>query len=152
MTGERKLLLNLSRSIMITMLLSNTGCGSNQGNYAPVVKVDPARNAAKDIEFAIVEAGRSNKNILLDVGGEWCIWCHRLDAFIGGNKELNDYLQNNFIVVKINYNPENKNEKVLSQFPQVAGYPHIFVLDKQGTFLHSQNTNDLEFEKSYSLK
>ena len=43
-------------------------------------KFDPNRDAQKDIDNAIVKAKKFNKRILLDVGGEWCIWCRRLDS------------------------------------------------------------------------
>ena len=38
-------------------------------------------------------------------------------------------------------------------FPKIPGYPHLFVLDKTGTLLHSQNTSMLEDGKrSYDLE
>lgn len=113
-------------------------------------KFDPLRNAAKDIENSILQAAKENKRVLLDVGGEWCIWCHRLDEFILADKEIDSTLHANFIVVKINYSKENKNETVLSKYPKVAGYPHFFVLEKNGKVLISKNTGELEAEKSYS--
>jgi len=113
-------------------------------------KFDPARDAATDIENAIVQATKANKRIMLDVGGEWCIWCHRLDEFILADKEIDSTLHANFIIVKVNYSKENKNEAVLAKYPKVAGYPHFFVLEKNGKFLFSKNTGELEKEKSYS--
>ncbi|MDP3149610.1 MAG: thioredoxin family protein [Ignavibacteria bacterium] len=113
-------------------------------------KFDPTRNAAKDIENAVVQAVKENKRILLDIGGEWCIWCHRLDEFILADQEIDSTLRANFVVVKVNYSKENKNETVLAKFPKVDGYPHFFVLEKDGKLLHSQNTGELEAEKSYS--
>ncbi|HES60001.1 MAG: thioredoxin family protein [Calditrichaceae bacterium] len=112
--------------------------------YVPVTQFDPARDAAKDIADAIVEAKRTAKRILLDVGGDWCSWCHKLDSFFEQNKDIKQFLHENFIVVKINYSKENKNEAVLAQYPKAAGYPHLFVLNSDGTLLHSQNTGDLE--------
>jgi len=46
--------------------------------------------------------------------------------------------------VKVNYSPENKNEAVLSTFPKISGYPHLFVLDEGGRLLHSQDSGELE--------
>ena len=51
--------------------------------------------------------------------------------------------------LKINFSKENKNETFLSQYPAIEGYPHFFVLDKDGNLLHSQNTGDLEKDKDY---
>ena len=113
------------------------------------VKFDPKANPANDLKTAVVQAKKMNKRIILDIGGEWCIWCHRLDNFIDQNEEINKFLHENFIAVKVNYSEENKNEGFLSKYPEVKGYPHIFVLDKKGKFLHSQDTGELEKEKSY---
>lgn len=112
-------------------------------------KFDPMKNPFEDLKTAIVKAKEENKRIILDVGGEWCIWCHRLDAFIENDDEIKGFLNDNFITVKVNFSPENKNEKFLSQYPAIKGYPHIFVLDSDGKFLHSQDTGLLEKEKSY---
>ena len=113
---------------------------------------DPARNAAKDVQDAIRLARQTHKRILLDVGGEWCIWCHRLDSLFLQNKDLAAYLNNHYVVVKVNVSRENKNEDFLSQYPKVAGYPHLFVLDQDGKLLHSQDTGELEFPKENPVK
>lgn len=110
---------------------------------------DPSRNPFEDLKITVEQAQKSNKRIILDVGGEWCIWCHRIDAFMHNTEEVKSLLEENFIVLKINYSKENKNEKFLSQYPAIDGYPHFFVLEKDGTLLHSQNTGDLEKEKDY---
>ncbi len=112
-------------------------------------KFDPAADPFKDLTSVIEKAGKENKRIILDVGGEWCIWCHRLDIFILQDEEIKNYLEENFITLKINYSKENKNEKFLGQYPKVEGYPHMYVLEKDGKLLHSQNTGLLEKEKSY---
>jgi hypothetical protein len=57
----------------------------------------------------------------------------------------------NFIMVKVNYSEENKNEPLLSRYPQINGYPHLFVLERDGKFLHSQDTGQLEEGKGYNL-
>ncbi|MDP2036807.1 MAG: thioredoxin family protein [Ignavibacteria bacterium] len=115
-------------------------------------KFDPARDPFADVKTAVDEAEKDHKRILLDIGGEWCIWCHRLDKFIEENAEVKTYLNDNFIVIKVNFSLENKNEKFLAQFPKVPGYPHFFVLDTDGKFLHSQGTGELEKDKSYSAE
>jgi len=110
---------------------------------------DPARDPVADLETAKVEAKRGGKRILLDVGGEWCSWCHVLDDFIGGDAEIRSFRDANFVWVKINFSPENENQAFLSQYPEIKGYPHLFVLDNDGKLLHSQFTGELEKGKSY---
>lgn len=117
--------------------------------YEAQEKFDPSRNPFNDLKTAVEFAQKFNKRILLDVGGEWCIWCHRIDAFMHNTKEVKTLLDDNYVVVKVNFSKENKNEKFLSTYPQIDGYPHFFVLDKNGKLLHSQSTGDLEKDKDY---
>jgi thioredoxin-related protein len=120
--------------------------------YLPVTEYDPKRDAARDINEAIKEAQRTNKNVLLEIGGEWCSWCHRLDKFFLDNADLAQLRDKNFVTVKINFSEENKNESVLSRYPPIGGYPHIFFLDSTGKLLLSQDTGVLESGKSYNLE
>jgi len=124
--------------------------GNKTSSYIPVDKFDPNRNAAEDIKNAIIEATKSNRRIILDVGGNWCIWCKRLDTLFMRNKDLAEFMHKNYVVVKINFSQENENEKVLSQYPKIKGYPHLFVLEKDGKLLHSQDTGELESGKGHS--
>jgi thiol:disulfide interchange protein len=119
--------------------------------YVPVLKYDPARDAALDIAEAAAEASRTNKRVLVEVGGEWCIWCHIMDDFFEKNRELLDLREKSFVMVKVNFSEENKNEQVLSRYPEIQGYPHLFVLDRDGKLLHSQDTAELEEGKGYNL-
>jgi thioredoxin-related protein len=125
---------------------------SAQTEYKPVNKFDPGRDPASDLQNAIVEAQKTNKNIILDVGGEWCVWCHRIDTFIESHEDINNFLHENYVIMKVNYSPENKNEKFLSNYPRIQGYPHFFVLNKDGMLLHSQDTGKLEKGKDYDTE
>lgn len=111
---------------------------------------NPAADPFEDLKITVEDAGKFNKRIILDVGGDWCLWCHRIDAFMNNNEEIKSLLEKNFIILKVNFSKENKNEKFLSQFPAIEGYPHFFVLEKDGKLLHSQNTGELEQDKDYS--
>ena len=138
-------------SFMVLIAMTNSfaqGAYPAQGTPHPTeVKkqvFDPKRDAQKDIDVAIKKAKKENKRILLDVGGDWCIWCRRLDALMHSDKEITGTLKKRFIIVKVNFSQENENKVVLAQFPKITGYPHIFVLEKDGTLLHSQDTGLLE--------
>lgn len=120
--------------------------------YVPVTAFDPARDAAADIDAAVAEARRAGKRVLIDVGGDWCIWCKRLDRFFEEQKDVAAELHRNYVTVKVNYSKENRNEAVLSRYPRVAGYPHLFVLDTAGVLLHSQATGALERGKGHDRR
>jgi len=115
------------------------------------MKYDPHADPNVPLKAALFQAGRERKNVLMDVGGEWCSWCHRMDKFLTENAALLALLQKNYIVVKVNFSEEHKNEKFLSQYPKVAGYPHLFVLSSAGKLIVSKNTGELEEGKGYNL-
>jgi thiol:disulfide interchange protein len=115
-------------------------------------KFDPLRNAAEDLQAAVAKAQKENKRIILDVGGEWCVWCVWMDKFFINNAELTKLRDDNFVWLKINMSEENENKEFLSKYPTIEGYPHLFVLEKDGSFLHSQGTAELEEGKSYNLQ
>ena len=144
-------------SLLIIILLFFTVPGSiiaqqkdSLGIYSAVLKFDPSRNPEQDLKDAVVEAQKTNRRIILDVGGDWCIWCHRIDNFIDSVKDVSSLLHSNFVIMKVNFSPENKNEEFLSHYPKISGYPHFFVLDKKGKLIHSQDTGKLEKGKGYS--
>ncbi|HXT61396.1 MAG TPA: thioredoxin family protein [Pyrinomonadaceae bacterium] len=134
------------------VLVSFTSSASAQSRYTPVTKYDPKRDAAQDIRDAAVEAKRTNRRVLLEVGGDWCSWCHHMDDFFQAHPDLTALRDKSFITVKINFSEENPNKEILAQYPAVAGYPHLFVLDSKGTLVHSQDTSALEEGKSYNLE
>lgn len=120
--------------------------------FVPVTTYDPKRDAAKDITDAIGEAQRTKKHVLVEVGGDWCKWCHILDDFFTANAELLALREKNFVTVKVNFSEENHNEEVLSQYPAIEGFPHLFFLDAKGKLLVSQDTGALENGRTYSLE
>ena len=125
---------------------------TGQSKYLPVAKYDPKRNAAQDIDDAVKEAQRAHKRILLEVGGDWCSWCHTLDGFFDAHPDLVQLRDRNFVTVKINFSEENENKDVLARYGRIESYPHLLVLDADGKLLLSKETGALESGKSYNLE
>jgi thioredoxin-related protein len=113
-------------------------------NSALVDFYDPTRDPAEDLRQAIPIAQREHKNIMLELGGDWCIWCKYMDNFYATHPDILQARAGNYVLVKVNVSQENDNAAFLSQYPEAAGYPHIYILDSSGNFLHSQDTADLE--------
>ena len=146
---------SLARAAAIAAIVLSASASQTifaQSKYAPVAKYDPKRDAARDITDALAEAKRTNRRILLEVGGEWCIWCHHMDDFFAAHTDLTTLRDKDFITVKINFSEENRNKELLARYPEIPGYPHLFVLGSDGILIHSQNTSALEEGKSYNLE
>ncbi len=112
----------------------------------------PAADAKADIAAAVRQAAASHKNVLLQIGGNWCIWCLYFNDLVKKDADLDRYLRDNYVVVHVNFSPENKNEQVLADlgYPQRFGFPVFVVLDDKGTRLHTQNSSYLEEGKGHS--
>ena len=111
---------------------------------------DVARDPGKDLQTAIAEATRTKKRILLEVGGDWCVYCNIMDTTFESHPQLRKVRDAYYVTVMINYSKENPNEAFLSKYPRIADYPHFFVLDSEGTFLYSQPTHKFEQGKKYN--
>ena len=119
--------------------------------YTPVLKFDPKRDASADIQAAIVEARRTGKRVILDIGGDWCQYCHQMDQFFQQNREVLEFRDRNFVTVAINYEADNKQHS-LAGYGRLLGIPHFFVLEKDGTLLYSQHVRELRSGGKYDPK
>ena len=106
---------------------------------------NPASDPAKDLQAAMQRAQAEHKNILMDVGGNWCGWCLVLEETLHGDAELSALLEKNYVVLHVNFSKENENTKFLKRYPEPAGYPSWYVLSAQGKLLKAENdTSELE--------
>ena len=110
----------------------------------------PGADPESDLKAASQLAMAENKKILMVVGGDWCSWCHVMTRFFTDNKPVRDLLLSKFHLLKINMSEANENQEFLSNYPEIKGYPHIFVLSATGELLSSVNPAALENGRSYS--
>lgn len=112
-------------------------------------------NAEQTIKDLVAQAKKENKNIMIQAGGNWCIWCLRFNQYVQSTPELKEIVDQNYLYYHLNYSPENKNEKVFAQYDNPGakfGYPVFIVLDQDGKMIHTQDSAVLEEGKGYSLE
>ena len=110
------------------------------------IKFDPQRDAARDVMTAQNLAKSTGRRVLVDVGGEWCGWCRKLDRFIASQAQIKTLIDSHYVWVKVNYSADNRNTAVLSRWPGVRAYPYLVVLDGDGRLLQAQGVQGLETE------
>ncbi|RWY49250.1 thioredoxin family protein [Mucilaginibacter gilvus] len=112
----------------------------------------PEADAKAEIAASVKKAAAAHKNVLLQIGGNWCSWCLRFNGMVTSTDSLNTYMNSNYEIVHVNYSKENMNEKLLAElgFPQRFGFPVFIILDGKGNRLHTQNSAYLEEGKGYS--
>lgn len=111
---------------------------------------DPARDAFSDGRAAIQLAASTNRKVLIEVGGDWCAWCHVLDKFLQTHSDVQQQLHNTFVMLKVNVSDTNDNAEFLKAFPRPLGYPHMYITDSQGRILWSQDTAEFLEQGKYS--
>ncbi|TWR30396.1 thioredoxin family protein [Mucilaginibacter pallidiroseus] len=113
---------------------------------------NPEANAKADIAAAVKTASAQHKNVLLQIGGNWCSWCYLFNDLVTQNAELNKHMNDNYVVLHVNYSKENTNDAVLAGlgYPQRFGFPVFVILDGKGNRLHTQNSSYLEEGKGHS--
>ena len=111
---------------------------------------DAQRDPNADGREALRLAEDTQRKVLVEVGGDWCSWCHVLDRFIKAHPDVETRLHETFVVLKVNISDANDNTEFMSAFPPAKGYPHMYITDSSGTILHSQDTADFRQDKKYS--
>jgi thioredoxin-related protein len=143
------------RHILTTVLLlcfSFVVVNAQEPSAADFHLYNPNADAFADIHNAVAKAKKEHKHVLLQIGGNWCVWCRRFNTLVTTDTVLKRVLDSNYVVVHVNYSKENKNPEVLKSlgYPQRFGYPVFVVLDSKGNCIHTQNSGYLEDGKGHS--
>ena len=63
----------------------------------------PNADAKADIAAAVKKASAEHKNVLLQIGGNWCIWCARFHDFVTKDASIDSLIKANYVVYHMNY-------------------------------------------------
>lgn len=134
-------------TLFFALLLSSAAAASLP---AYSTAYDPQRDAFADGRDAIKLAASSQRKVLIEVGGDWCAWCHILDRFLQSNQDIQQQLHDTFVMLKVNVSDSNDNAEFLKAFPRPLGYPHMYITDNNGKILWSQDTAEFLQQGKYS--
>lgn len=139
-----------SKSILIILML----LGCQVYGQAEKKLYDPSLDGMKQIDEAISKAKATGKHVLVQYGGNWCPWCIKFDAFCKADTEITKIIDDNYVSIKLNYSPENKNEasNVFLGNPTRFGFPVFVIIDGKGKVLHIQDSALLESGQGYDQK
>lgn len=111
---------------------------------------DDERDPFKDASAALSLAKKTNRNVLIEIGGNWCTWCHKMDDFLLKNPNVYQQLHSKYVVLKVNVSDSNENEAFMKSLPPVLGYPHMYVSTSSGKMVLSKDTAELQDDNGYS--
>jgi thiol:disulfide interchange protein len=113
---------------------------------------DDQRDPFKDANAALLLAKNTNRNVLIEIGGNWCTWCHKMDAFLLKNPQVYQELHSKYVLLKISVSDSNENDDFMDALPPVLGYPHMYVSTASGKMLLSKDTAELQDNNGYSTE
>jgi hypothetical protein len=111
----------------------------------------PEEDAEYELSKSIKLAAAFNRNVFVQIGGNWCAPCLRFYNFITSDAEINELLNENFVVYHLNYSKENQNLPILERYnnPHKLNFPVFLVLDSAGKLLHTQRVMDFVNSMGY---
>lgn len=136
--------MNKSLTLLIFTLLSfhiNASVLDQQPEYSRVY--DPERNPFEDGRKALTLAKTTGRRVMIEVGGDWCVFCHIFDRFIKSDEEVAKRFFDTFVLLKVNYSDENENRKFLSNFKGINGYPYIFITENTGKVIYANDMREM---------
>ncbi len=116
---------------------------------------DVNADGMQQFKTAVEQAAKEHKNVMIQIGGNWCSWCYKFHDFYKNDAVLDSMIKANYVVIRVNYDKSLKNEELFAQlgYPQRFGFPVIVICDAEGRRLHTQNSWYLEDGKgSYDRK
>lgn len=126
------------------------GEGAEAPSFYSVAVYDKKRNPNKDLELTVARATQEDKRILLFVGGDWCGWCKVFERVVRDNERVFRAMADGFVVMKVDYSRWGRRGRFLRPYPKAPGFPHFYVLEQDGSLLHSQTGRELESEDGAS--
>ena len=91
-------------------------------------------NPIEQIDKALAKAKAENKNVICQVGGNWCPWCLRFADFISRDSTISQVID---MLQRLNN-------------PVRFGFPVFVVLDENGKVIHTQDSSFLEEGNGYN--
>ena len=107
------------------------------------------QDARADLKKASAQAQKENKNVLVQMGGNWCPWCMKFHALVTGYPRLDSLMKANYVYLLINV-PKEKDKRDYSLFrelgfPNRFGYPVFIILDGSGKRLNTVDSDGFEY-------
>ena len=137
----------MKKIILISALLFSFN-GWALSDYRPY---DETADAHQDIADALKVANKSNKYILLEMGGNWCPDCRTLGAYLT-REDIKAWLDDRFIVVPVDVGEWDKNIDIAEQYgnPISEGIPALVVLDKNENVVFATLAGELASARNMS--
>jgi thiol:disulfide interchange protein len=142
----------MKQYILICALIGGFSLGLSAQDLSTFHVYRPEEDAVASLQQAVQTAAAAHKNVFVQIGGNWCIWCARFYQLSTSDPQIDSAFKADFIVYHLNYSKENLNLPILAKlgYPQRFGFPVFVILNSTGAPVHIQNSEYLEQGKGYN--
>jgi thioredoxin-related protein len=137
-----------SCSVLTVGLLGISPAKSEPAAEAGKAKREPIYDEDADgamlIAAAVKRAKLERKHVLIEWGGNWCGWCHKLHDVFKNDEIVAPIVAEEYELVLVD---STNNRELMETFggkDTRYAFPHLTILDAQGNVLTNQETGSLE--------
>lgn len=111
---------------------------------------DPNADFEAQLKGALLEAGKSGKRIIVEFGGDWCIWSIKMTNVLE-SPIFRSLLQKHFIFLRCFAGREGECPyPEYLEFPNIASIPFFILLNEKGEIIATQRTEKFEILRFYN--
>ncbi|UCF04477.1 MAG: thioredoxin fold domain-containing protein [bacterium] len=131
--------LKRTATVIFTLAVITSGCGDREP-----AKEGTVINEWLPFDTGIARSSREKKPVVIDFYTSWCRWCKVMDEKTFSRPEIQRYLADNFVSIRINaesktdrfsYNGKTFTPVQLTRHFGVRGFPSLAYLDKEGKLI-----------------
>lgn len=101
------------------------------------------------LQRALAQSRGDHRTVVVMFGGNWCIWCRRLDYSLTHDPVLSPIVRDHFRFVHVDSRANHALDDELGH-PTSHGVPVLVVLDAEGHPVFTQDTGLLELGQGHS--
>ena len=126
---------------LFSLNLAHASIIDQQPEYSRVY--DPKRSPFKDGRAALELAEKTNRRVMIEVGGNWCVYCEIFERYLHKNADIAKAFFSTFVLLKVNVSDDNNNREFLSNFTRVNGYPYIYITENNGKVVYANDMREM---------
>lgn len=145
---------NLVLALVLSLMALAAGARAQQADV-PATRGETPRpyhegeDGHAPIARAVEQSRRDHRTVVVMFGGNWCIWCRRLDYSLTHDPVLAPLVRDHFRFVHVDSRANRALDDEMGH-PTSHGVPVLVVLDADGHPTYTQDTSALELGDGHS--
>ena len=138
----------MKKLALIACLLLTASYAWSEDSHLPY---DESANAEIDLAYAITEANKANKHVLIEMGANWCPDCRTLGEYFS-RPEIKTWLDERVVLVSVDVGEWDRNLDIVEEYenPISEGIPALVLLNSNNEVMFATLAGELASARSMS--